>query len=554
VRSLGFDTVANSHLLPGHLLVSGDPGKLQALAAADEIAYILPAAHDLVAGHPLLACGGRFTEAGPPVAEFVPYLTGPRNGSLRFASEGSSSLLPGNPPRAEIWRAFQEWQKYAGLTLAREDGANGGENITIRILGDDAIFEVAGGAPAHTLFPSAGGAEIHFHLEQQLDADLFAAALHQVGHALGLGHSSDPADLMYPYYGRTAGLSSGDIAALRAMRGRSPRPTALGKVKSEVPDMTVAVAHSGCFKPGQMGATYVATASNSGNGPTTGAVTVTDVFPPGLSGASIAGSGWSCLQPAGPCTRNNALAAGASYPAITVTVNVATNAAAGVTNIVKVSGGGETITSNDQASDPTTITLTPPVYWLPISPSSWNMTGTWYKGSLHPATTASDGGIVLTFPQASTGSFIGYFTAPQPAKTSISGSTLSMTLKVTTTGSPVFDYNSEAINTCVTPATVRPFFWGALNPNANESRWWSNPIAYVLGPGTVTLTVPLTGDHWMDVDGHYGNDSVGQPGFLASLANVGSIGMTFGGGCFLGHGVNVSGGTATFELVSYRIY
>jgi hypothetical protein len=29
--------------------------------------------------------------------------------------------------------------------------------------------------------------------------------------------------------------------------------------------------------------------------------------------------------------------------------------------------------------------------------------------------------------------------------------------------------------------------------------------------------------------------------------------MTFGGGCFFGHGVNVSGGTARFALISYTI-
>jgi hypothetical protein len=129
-----------------------------------------------------------------------------------------------------------------------------------------------------------------------------------------------------------------------------------------------------------------------------------------------------------------------------------------------------------------------------------------------------------------------------------------MTLAIVTTGSPVFNYNSESFNTCVNPATVRPFFWGATNPNAYESRWWSDPTAYVLGPGTVTLTMPLTPDRWSDVGGQYGNySSTTQAGFAASLANVGSIGMTFGGGCFMGHGVNVSGGTATFELLSYTI-
>ena len=40
---------------------------------------------------------------------------------------------------------------------------------------------------------------------------------------------------------------------------------------------------------------------------------------------------------------------------ITVTVNVANNAPASVTNSVTVSGGGQTNTANDTATDPTTI-------------------------------------------------------------------------------------------------------------------------------------------------------------------------------------------------------
>src|ERR1700674_2876195 len=55
------------------------------------------------------------------------------------------------------------------------------------------------------------------------------------------------------------------------------------------------------------------------------------------------------------CARADALAVGASYPTITVTVSVAVNAAASVTNSATVSGGGEVNTTNDTANDTTTI-------------------------------------------------------------------------------------------------------------------------------------------------------------------------------------------------------
>ena len=71
----------------------------------------------------------------------------------------------------------------------------------------------------------------------------------------------------------------------------------------------------------------------------------------------MAGAGWSVNLATLTATRSNALAAGASYPALTLTVNVAASAPANVTNTATVSGGGEMNTSNDTASDPTFIGL-----------------------------------------------------------------------------------------------------------------------------------------------------------------------------------------------------
>jgi uncharacterized repeat protein (TIGR01451 family) len=122
-----------------------------------------------------------------------------------------------------------------------------------------------------------------------------------------------------------------------------------------IPDLTITKAHSGSFTRGQTGATYSITVSNVGNAATSGTVTVTDTLPSGLTATAISGSGWSCTLATAACTRSTALAAGSSYPVITVTVNVASTAASSVTNTARVSGGGESNTGNDAASDPTTI-------------------------------------------------------------------------------------------------------------------------------------------------------------------------------------------------------
>ncbi len=139
------------------------------------------------------------------------------------------------------------------------------------------------------------------------------------------------------------------------------------------PDLAITLSHSGHFTQGQISALYNITISNGGDLPTRGTVTVADILPTGLTANSIGGTGWTCVGPGGPCTRSDALAAGASYASLMLTVNVATNAAASVTNAATVSGGNELNTANDNVSDSTDIaSITPSnvgifrsgFYWL----------------------------------------------------------------------------------------------------------------------------------------------------------------------------------------------
>jgi uncharacterized repeat protein (TIGR01451 family) len=106
---------------------------------------------------------------------------------------------------------------------------------------------------------------------------------------------------------------------------------------SELPVLAINKTHTGNFTQGQTGATFQVTVSNTGTGETGGQVTVTEAPPTGLTVTAMAGTGWTCIT---SCTRNDALAGGESYPPITVTVNVATNAPSSLTNQVEVSGGG----------------------------------------------------------------------------------------------------------------------------------------------------------------------------------------------------------------------
>jgi uncharacterized repeat protein (TIGR01451 family) len=117
------------------------------------------------------------------------------------------------------------------------------------------------------------------------------------------------------------------------------------------PALNITKTHSGNFTQAQQGATYTITVINSPSaGPTTGAVTVTDTIPSGLTLVSLAGSGWNCSS--NTCTRADVLNSAASYPPITATVNVAMNATSPQVNGAAVSGGGS---SGANTSDVTTV-------------------------------------------------------------------------------------------------------------------------------------------------------------------------------------------------------
>ena len=121
------------------------------------------------------------------------------------------------------------------------------------------------------------------------------------------------------------------------------------------PDLILTKTHTGNFFQNQTGAQYSLVAKNIGGGPTSGVVTVTDTLPVGLTATAIAGNSWTCTLATLSCTRSDALGVNQVFNVITVTVNVASNAPASVTNTATVSGGGELDATNDSASDVTAV-------------------------------------------------------------------------------------------------------------------------------------------------------------------------------------------------------
>jgi probable HAF family extracellular repeat protein len=106
------------------------------------------------------------------------------------------------------------------------------------------------------------------------------------------------------------------------------------------PVLNVTSTHSGNFSTGQQNATYLLTVTNSANAEqaTSGTISVAETVPAGLTLVSMAGQGWNCAS--NTCTRTDSIGPGASYPAITVTVNVAGGATSPQVNRASVSEGG----------------------------------------------------------------------------------------------------------------------------------------------------------------------------------------------------------------------
>ena len=151
------------------------------------------------------------------------------------------------------------------------------------------------------------------------------------------------------------GATSPQVNSVRVSGGGAASATVTDSTTiTAAPAWGIVKTHSGNFTTGQTGATYTVTVSNlSTANATSGLVTVTENVPSGLTLVSMAGSAWSCPSLGNTCTRSDVLLPGASYPPITVTVNVSASAVSPQVNAVSVSGGGAA-TAN--TTDSTTLT------------------------------------------------------------------------------------------------------------------------------------------------------------------------------------------------------
>ena len=123
-------------------------------------------------------------------------------------------------------------------------------------------------------------------------------------------------------------------------------------------DLGVTMSHSGNFVAGGTGQYTITVSNAAGLEREDNPVTVTDTLPTGYSFNAGTGTGWTCSA-AGQvvtCTHAPTLNSGASFPALTLTVNVLETAAASVNHTVTVSSPSfDFNAANNTATDATTV-------------------------------------------------------------------------------------------------------------------------------------------------------------------------------------------------------
>lgn len=141
---------------------------------------------------------------------------------LTYFFHNCPSTMPCSTAYVEVRRAFQSWADVSALTFTEVDGAALAD-IEVRWAIGEEELGVPGGVLAFAYFPSFGG-DLYFDdaelwTTSTRGTNLFAVAVHEIGHAIGLDHTDDQSAIMFPYAGYAIALGQDDIDGVQRLYG-----------------------------------------------------------------------------------------------------------------------------------------------------------------------------------------------------------------------------------------------------------------------------------------------------------------------------------------------